>query len=126
MTGRFRFNGERQLASPYSGQEFLAGLNGAFRPAMLLGLETVHVHRQFRRRHDVCEENKFPASELSAVAKIEILAKRIMLPPAAFLDARTAPEPGRAVEVKEPPAAAARRLFKEKMAIEEHGLHASE
>src|SRR5712691_9277969 len=124
MTGRFHLNGEWQLAAPNPRQEFLAGLNGTFGPAMLLRLESIHVHRQFRRRDHVGEKNKFPARELRAVTKIEIFAKRIVLPAAGFLDAGAAPKSGGTVKSKETTAAAARGLLEKKVAIEKHRLHA--
>ncbi len=80
---------------------------------MLLRFETVHVDRQFRRGHYVGEKNKFPARQLSAVAKIEIFAKRVMLPAARFLDAGASPETGRAIEIKKASAPAARGLFQQ-------------
>ncbi|MEY2544433.1 MAG: hypothetical protein QOE81_1894 [Verrucomicrobiota bacterium] len=80
MTGRFSFDSKRQLAAPNPGQQFLAGLNRALRPTMLLGLETVHVDRQFRWRNNVGKENEFPTSELGAIAQIEIFAQRVVLP----------------------------------------------
>jgi hypothetical protein len=54
---------------------------------MLLRLETVHVYRQFRRSDVVREINELPALKLRPLAQIEILAQRIVLPPAALLDA---------------------------------------
>ena len=86
MTGRFSFDRERQLAPPNPGQQFLTSLNRAFGPTMLLGLETVHVDRQFGRRNNVGKENKFPTSQLRAIAKIQIFTKCIVLPTTRFLD----------------------------------------
>jgi len=126
VTGRFSLNRERQLAAPDPGQEFFAGLNGAFGPAMLLGLETIHVHRQLGRRHDVGKEDKFPTSELGAIAQIEIFAKSIVLPTPGLLDARAPPKPGCAVEIKKASAPAARRLLEQEMAVQKHGLHPRE
>jgi len=90
---------------------------------MLLGLEAVHVDRQFRGRNNVGKENKFPTSELGAIAQIEIFAKSVVLPAARLLDARAAPKAGCAVEIKKASAAAPRRLLKQKMAVQKHGLH---
>ncbi|MEY2601540.1 MAG: hypothetical protein QOJ36_859 [Verrucomicrobiota bacterium] len=123
MTGRFSFDRERQVATPNPGQQFLAGLNGAFSPTMLLGFETVHIHRQFGGSNNVGKENKFPTGQLRAIAKIEILAKRVVLPAASLLDTRAAPKTGRAVEIKKASASTARRLLKQKMAVQKHGLH---
>jgi len=126
VTGRFSLNRERQLAAPDPGQEFLAGLNGAFGPAMLLGLETIHVHWQLGWRHHVRKKNEFPASELSAIAQIEIFTERVVLPAPGLLDARAPPKPGCAVEIKKASAPAARRLLEQEMAVQKHGLHPRE
>src|ERR1051325_8271592 len=93
---------------------------------MLLRLEAVHVYRQLRRRHYVRKVNKFPASELGAIAQIEILAERIILPAAALLDTGAPPEAGRAVEVEESAATAPRGLLEQKMSIQKNRLHAGE
>src|SRR5207248_6772542 len=53
MPGGFELNRERKAAAPDRGQQFFTSLNGAFRPAMLLRLEAVHVYRQFRRSYNV-------------------------------------------------------------------------
>ena len=126
VTGRFSLNRERQLAPPDPGQEFFTGLNGAFGPAMLLGLETIHVHRQLGRRHDVGKEDKSPTSELGAIAQIEIFTQSIVLPTPGLLDARAPPKPGCAVEIKKTSAPAARRLLEQEMAVQKHGLHPRE
>src|SRR2546422_6748023 len=122
MGGRFQFDRERELAAPDGRQQFFASLDRAFRPAMLLRLETIHVDRQFCRRHDIGQKNKFPAGELGTITQVEIFGKRVMLPAARFFDTRTPPETGRAVEIKETPATAARGLLEQKMSIEEHRL----
>src|SRR5713226_1083586 len=124
VAGRFHFDRERQLAAPNPGQEFLAGLNGTFGPAVLLRLEPIHIDRQFRRRYHIGKKNKFPARELRAVTEIEILAERIVLPAAGFLNAGAAPKSGGTVKIKETTAAAARGLLEKKVSIEEHRLHA--
>ena len=93
---------------------------------MLLGLESVHVHRQFRGCHEVRHEDEAPAVELRAVAEVEILRQCVVLPAACVLDGGAAPEARSAVEVKEPSAAASGRLFEQEVTIEEHGLHARE
>ena len=49
-----------------------------------------------------------------------------MLPASRFIDAGTPPQPGRSVEIEKPAAAAARGLFKQKMSIQKHRLHARE
>jgi hypothetical protein len=86
MAGRFSFDRERQVAAPNPGQQFLAGLNRAFGPTMLLGLETVHVDRQLGGRNNVGKENKFPTSQLRSIAKIEIFTECVVLPTTRLLD----------------------------------------
>src|SRR5437867_8893260 len=100
MTGCFQLDEKGQLTAPDCRQKLLARLDRAFGPAMLLRFEPVHVHRQLRRRHYVGQKNKSPAGKLSAIAKIEIFAERVVLPAARLLDARLAPEPGGAVEIE--------------------------
>src|SRR5205085_2608750 len=126
VRGCLDLDDKRQWTAPDRRQQFLAGLDRAFGPAMLLRLEAVHVHRQFGGRDYVREENKFPTGELGAVTQVEIFRERVVLPAARFVDARPAPEPGGAVEIEEASAAAARRLFEKQMAVEKHRLDASE
>src|SRR2546423_2919819 len=118
VCGRFDLDDERKRAAPDGGQQFLAGLDRAFRPAMLLGFETVHVDRQLGRRDNIRQENKFPASELRAIAQVEIFGQSVVLPPARFADARPTPESGGSVEIEKAAAAAASRLLEEQMALE--------
>src|SRR6267143_2030787 len=126
VAGRFSFDREWKLAPPNPRQQFLAGLNGAFGPAVLLRLETIHVHRQFRRRHDVGKKNKFPSHQLRAITQIEIFTERVVLPAAGLLYTCAPPKTGRSVEVKKTSTSAARRLFQQKMAVQKHGLHPRE
>src|SRR4030095_4647475 len=93
---------------------------------MLLRFETVHVDRQFGGRQNWGRENKFPAGELRAVAKIEIFAKRIVLPAARFFDAGLSPKSGGAIEIEKSSTAAARGLFEDKMAVQKHRLNPRE
>ena len=86
---------------------------------MLLGFEAVHVHRQLSRRDDVGKKDEFPAGELRAIAKIEILVSVSCCQPPALLDAGTPPQPGRSVEIEKAAASAARGLFEQKMSIQE-------
>src|SRR5437588_266315 len=59
MAGRFRFDRERKFAAPNLRQQFLASLDRTLGPAMLLGLKTIHVDRQFGRRDDVGEKRRW-------------------------------------------------------------------
>ena len=126
VAGRLSFNREWKIAPPNPRQKFLARLNRALGPAVLLRLETIHVHWQLRRRNDVGKKNKFPSRQLRAITQIEIFAKRVVLPPARFFDAGLAPQPRGAIEIEKPPAAAPGRLLEQKMPVQKHGLHPRE
>src|SRR5437667_8025955 len=126
MAGRLQLDRQRQLAPPNFRQQFFAGLNGAFRPTMLLRLEAIHIDRQFCRGHNVGEENKFPARQLRAITQIQILRQRVVLPAASLFNARFSPESGRSVEVEKATAARARGLLEHEMAVEKHRLHPGE
>src|ERR1043166_5172240 len=126
MRRRFDLDHKRDRTAPDRGHQFFAGLDRAFRPAMLLRLEAVHVDRQLGGRDHVREENKFPARQLRAVAEVEVFGQRVVLPAACFIDAGTPPETCGSVEIEKASAAAARGLLKEEMAVEEHCLDASE
>src|SRR5207302_6585363 len=126
MAGRLQLDRHRQLAPPNFRQKFYAGLNGAFRPTMLLRLEAIHIDRQFCRGHNVGEENKFPARQLRAITQIQILRQRVVLPATSLFNARFSPEPGRSVEVEKATTARARGLFEDEMAVKKHRLHPGE
>src|SRR2546429_2466570 len=61
MPGGLQLDWKRKPAAPDGGQQFFTGLDRAFRPAMLLRLETVHVHGEFRWSNNVKKIDKFPA-----------------------------------------------------------------
>ncbi len=98
-------------AAPDGRQELLAGLDRAFGPAMLLRLEAIHVHRQLGGGNDIWQKDELPAGQLRAITQIEVLRQRIVLPAPSLFDARAAPEPRGAVEVKEAATAAAGGLL---------------
>ena|SRR5438034_9377231 len=93
---------------------------------MLLRLEAVHVHRQLCRSDNVGKINKFPACELCAVTKVEVLAQSIILPASALFDTGTPPETSGSIEVEKSATAAARGLLKQEMSIQKDRLHARE
>ena len=126
MAGRFELDRERKFAAPDPGQQFLARLDGALRPAMLLRFEAVHVHRQLGWGHYIRKKNEFPADELRAIAQIQIFRERVVLPAARFLDARAPPKTSRSVEIEKAAAPAAGGLLEQKMSVEKHRLHARE
>jgi hypothetical protein len=68
----FDFDDERQFAAPDRGQQLFAGLDRALRPAMLLGLEPVHVDRELRGRDDVGKENKLNIYVLMRKARLHL------------------------------------------------------
>jgi hypothetical protein len=117
VSGRFSLNRQWKVAPPNPRQQFLAGLDGAFGPAVLLRLEAIHVHWQLGRCDDVGKENKFPSRQLRAITQIEIFTEGVVLPAAGFLDACAAPKAGRAVEIKKASASAASRLLEQKVAV---------
>src|SRR5438876_3909237 len=89
---------------------------------MLLRLEAVHVHWQLGRGDNICKIDKFPACELGAIAKVQVLAQRVSLPASTLFNTRTPPETCGPIEIEKPPAAAARRLLQQKMPIQKNRL----
>ena len=69
-------------------QQLAAGLDRALGPAVLLRLEGVHLDRKLGRHDDVREEEELPAAQLGAIAEVEILGQRVVLPAAAVNDRR--------------------------------------
>ena len=126
MPGGFDLDWKRKLAAPDRRQQFLARLDRTFSPAVLLGLEAVHIDRQLGWRNNICKIDKFPASKLGAIAKVEVLAQRICLPASTLFDTRTPPETGGSVKVEKTAAAAAGGLLKQKVSIQKDRLHARE
>src|SRR5438094_10415726 len=90
-----------KLAVPNCEQRFFAGLDGSLCPAMLLRLKPVHVHWELSGRYNIGQVNKFPAHELGAIAKIEILSEGVMLPATSFLNAGTSPETGTSARIEQ-------------------------
>ena len=101
MEERLGLDPERLLRSENAREELPARLDGPLRPAVLLGLEGVHLDRQFGRNDDVRQEVELPPAELGAVAEIEILGQRVVLPAAAVLNRRPPPDARGAIEVEE-------------------------
>src|SRR4026207_1228074 len=120
MAGRLQLDRHRQLTPPNFRQQFFAGLNGAFRPTMLLRLEAIHIDRQFRRGHNVGKKDKFPPRQLRAITQIQILRQRVVLPATSRFNARFSPESGRSVEVEKATTTRAPGLFEDEMAVKKH------
>src|SRR5262249_51385358 len=93
---------------------------------MLLRLEGVHLDRQLRRRDQVGEEEEPPAAQLRAVAQVQILSERVVLPAARIVDRNPAPDARRAVEVEEAARAVAGAVLEHEVAVEQHGLDTRE
>src|SRR5213596_1197978 len=126
MSRGLELDWKREVAPPDAGQQFFASLDGPLGPAMLLRLETVHIHRQLGRSDHVGQINKFPARELRAIAKIQIFAERNSLPASTLLDTGTPPETRGPIEIEKPAATAACGLLKQKVPIQKDRLHARE
>ena len=69
MEERFRLDPERLVRAQDPRQQLEARLDRAFRPAVLLRLERVHLDRDFGRGHDVGQEHEAPAGQLRPVAQ---------------------------------------------------------
>jgi len=104
------------------GQHFAAGLDRALGPAVLLRLERVHLDRQLGRRHQVRQEHELPAARLGAVAEVEVLGQRVVLPAAGIDDGGAAPDPGGAVEVEEQAGAVAAAVLQHEVRVEQDRL----
>src|SRR5260370_33339926 len=117
MTCSLKFNRKWQPTPPNRGQQFFASLDGSLCPAMLLRLESVHVHWKLSGSHNIGQKNKFPALELSPIAKIEIFREGIVLPASAFFDPCAPPEAGGSIEIEKAATPAASGLLKQKRPI---------
>ena len=98
---RLGLDAERHVGGEDARQQLAAGLNRAFRPAVLLRLERVHLDRHLGRGDDVRREHEPPAAQLRPVAQVEILGQRVVLPAAGVVDGGAPPDAGGAVEVEE-------------------------
>src|SRR5438477_9921296 len=100
MAGRLQLDRHRQLAPPNFRQQFFAGLNGDFRPTMLLRLEAIRIDRQSCRGHNGGEEDKYTARQLRAITQSQILRPGGQLPATSLATSRRSPESGRSVEIQ--------------------------
>src|SRR5207245_8114329 len=67
-------------------------------------------------------EDELPAAELRAVAQIEILGERVVLPAAGSVDGRPAPHAGGAVEVEEAAAAVSAAVLEDEVPVQQNRL----
>src|SRR2546430_17669960 len=89
---------------------------------MGLLLEGDHFRRQFCRGGVLREVDELPAFAVASIAQVEIFGERVMLPTAAIIDGRAAPDAGGAVEVHEASTAVAGGVLDHEMPIEEDRL----
>src|SRR5262245_18103448 len=68
---------------------------------MLLRLEGVHLHGEFRRRDHGRQEKELPSHQLGPVTEIEIFRERVMLPSTFRINGFASPHAGGAVEIEE-------------------------
>ena len=121
---RLGLHAERLIRLQDARQELAAGLDRALRPAVLLRLEGVHLDRKLGRHDDVRQEVELPAAQLRAVAEVEILGQRVVLPAAAVNDRGAAPDARGAVEVEEVARAVAAAVLEDEVRVEQHRLDA--
>ena len=76
----------------------------------------------FGGRDDVREEMELPSAQLSAIAEVEILGQRVVLPTARIVDRLSAPHAGRTVEVEEVLRAVAPAVFEDEVPVEQDRL----
>ena len=107
-------------------EELPAGLDGPLGPAVLLRLEGVHLDRDFRGGDDVGNEHEPPAAKLRAVAQVQVLGQRVVLPATRVVDGDPAPDASGAVEVEEPAPTMASAVLEHEVAIEENRLDLGE
>ena len=126
MKERLQLHLARQVAAEDARQELARGLHAALCPPVLLRLERVHLHRHFRRRNHFRKVDEAPARELRAVAQVQILRQRVMLPAPRVLDGGAAPDAGSPIEIEEASAAVAGGVLDDEVAVEEDGLRLRE
>jgi hypothetical protein len=121
---RLDLDGQRLLGRDDRRQQLEAGLDRSLGPAVLLGLERVHLDRHFGRRDEVGQEVELPALELRPVAQVEIFRQGVVLPAPGVRDGRPPPHAGRAVEVEEVPGAVPPAVLEDEVAVEQDRLNA--
>ncbi len=97
---------ERQHAR----EELARRLHGALRPAELLRAKGADVLGELGRRHDVLAVDEAPARELRAVAEVQVLGERVVLPAAAPAMAALRQMPPVPLKLKSQPAAVRARF----------------
>jgi hypothetical protein len=123
MEERFRFDPPRCVRVQNPRHQFQERLNRSLGPAMLLRFERIHLDRQLRRRDMIVHEDELPATQLGAIAQVEILGERIVLPAAAVGDRGAPPDAGGAVEIEEAPAAITAAVLEHEVRVEQNRLN---
>src|SRR5207247_7947477 len=100
-----------------------AGFDEPLRPAALLRLESVHLHRHFSRLDEIGHEHETPSAKLRAIAEIEVLGERVVLPPAGIADRFAAPHAGGAVEIEKPAGPISYAMLEHEVNIEQNRLN---
>src|SRR6185503_14189311 len=78
------------------------------------------------RRDEIGEEVEAPATQLGAVAQVEVFRQRVVLPAARIDDGGPAPDARRSVEVEEVPGAVPAAVLEDEVAIEQDRLYPRE
>src|SRR5690606_19536772 len=96
------------------------------RPAKLLPLESLQLHRNFSRRFHIVEIKRLPAGQQAAIAQIQVFAQRVGLPPphSRVFNARPPPDAAVAIERKRQPPCLASPLFHHKVTVQRKRLAA--
>ena len=85
-------------------------------------LKRVHLDRHLGRRLEVGQEHELPAPELRAVAEVEVLGQRVVLPAAAVGDRLGPPDARGAVEVEEAAGPVAPAVLEHEVGVEQDRL----
>jgi len=126
VKGGFDLDLEGLVAVLDAGQDLAARLHRPLGPAVLLGLEGVHLHRQFAGNLHLGQEEEALALQLGPVAQIQVLGEGVVLPAAGLADGRFTPDAGGAVEVEEAARAVAGGVLDDEVGFEEDGLDAGQ
>ena len=101
-------------------------MEAASRPPRLLAPVCIDGHRQLFRYHQVLDVCGLPASELGAIAELQVLGERGSAPSAGVVDGLTPPNSRRAGEVGEEAFVRAHGLLDEKVEVDGQRLQARE
>src|SRR5688500_15411930 len=115
-----------EFAFHHDWKDFLCGLNGTFRPAVLLRLVRVNFHRNFSWRYHIGNEEKSPSSKLRPVRKIQIFCQCIVLPSTRLGNRCASPDACRSIKIEETSGAIPRNMLDYKMSVEHDRLNLCE